>query len=217
MNIVEHFLSLSGEAPIIGEPTYIYRFTGCNLNCTYCDTMNKNEINFLWTEEDLIYDIKKQSKIYPSVNILFTGGEPLLNERKNCLLNIIKQLPEVKFYIETNGSVLLEKTHHNCHFVCDYKSPSSGEMDSFNFLNIEILSSEKDCIKFVITKNDLEWLKDKIYSIKKINSNLRLYVSPVYGQIELQILAAFILQNKLPVIMSIQLHKLIWPGVISGV
>jgi len=218
LNIVEHFLSISGEAPILGYPTYFYRFTGCNLNCEYCDTAYKNEVNFKFSEEELVADIRKQVKLYPAIKILFTGGEPLWKDRQEILLRVIKRVPETDFYIETNGAIEITETAlKNCHFVCDYKGPASGELNSFEYKNLKRLHSERDCMKFVIEKNDLTWFADKVKEIKNINNKLELFVSPVFGKLELDVLTKFILDNKLPVNISIQLHKIIWPTTDRGV
>ena len=218
LDIVEHFLSLSGEAPISGMPTYFYRFTGCNLNCSFCDTLYKDEVNYQCSEDELIADIRKRCLNYPGLKILFTGGEPLLNNRKDILMRIVKRIPETDFYFETNGSVELPQVDFkNCHFVCDYKSLSSGEGDSFIEHNLERLEGGRDCIKFVVAEEDFDWLYERILYIKKQNNNLELFVSPVFGEIELDKLADFIIKNRLPVSLSLQMHKIIWPAAKRGV
>jgi 7-carboxy-7-deazaguanine synthase len=218
LEVVERFVSISGEAPIIGHPTYFYRFSKCNLNCRYCDTEYKDEVNFKLTENEVIYDIKETVTNYSSLKVLFTGGEPLLGDRQDKLLYIIRELPEVEFYIETNGAIEIKPNNlSNCHFVCDYKSPASGEADSFKNDNLKILNGKRDCLKFVLANDDLEWFLDKVHEINRINSDLPIYASPVYNDLKLETLTTFILDNKLPVNISIQLHKIVWPDIDRGV
>jgi 7-carboxy-7-deazaguanine synthase len=218
LEVVERFVSISGEAPIIGHPTYFYRFSGCNLKCTYCDTTYKDEVNYKLSEDDIIEDIKETVNNYPVLKVLFTGGEPLLGDRQGKLFYIIKALPEIDFYIETNGAIEIKHNNlPNCHYVCDFKGPASGEIDSFKEINLKRLNNKKDCIKFVLGKDDLEWFADKVYKIDKINNGLPIYASTVYGNLNLDVLTKFILDLKLPVNISIQLHKIIWPDIDRGV
>ncbi len=216
LEIVEKFVTISGEAPIIGHPIYLVRFTGCNLNCTYCDTYYKDEINYTLTESELIEDIKKQISCYPYLKVLFTGGEPLLN-RKSQIYRIIKKLNHIEFYIETNGSIYIENNRlKNCHFVVDFKTPSSGCDNSFCMDNLKIMN-EKDCIKFVVSKDDLCWLKSTVKKIWQINKRIPLYVSPQWNKITLEGLSSFIIDNKVNIKLSFQLHKIIWRNRDRGV
>ncbi|MCF7792337.1 MAG: radical SAM protein [Victivallales bacterium] len=218
MEIVERFITISGEAPIIGHPVYIYRFSNCNLDCNYCDTIYKNEINIREAEGEIIEDIKKVTNENPHIKVLFTGGEPLLGCRQEQIYYIIKSLPQTEFFIETNGTITIERNDlSNCHFICDCKSPSAGVMENFSKSNLTLLNGEKDCIKFVVNAEDLEWLTKKIKDVRETNRNLPLYVSAVHGELELKELAQFIIKNKLPVNMSIQLHKMIWHDTERGV
>jgi len=219
-DIVERFVTISGEAPIAGEPIYLIRFTGCNLDCSYCDTDYKDELNETVSCEELKNDIIEKINEYPELKILFTGGEPLLEERQDELLKIIDELKYINFYIETNGSIFITDFNlPNCHYIVDWKSPSSGQNEEKDFCieNLKSLRIEEDCIKFVIDSLDCEWLKDVIKIIERVNPFLPLYVSPQWGKINLEDLADFILRNKLPLKLSLQLHKIIWETSKRGV
>jgi len=218
LEIVEKYFTLGGEAPLIGQPIYIIRFTGCNLNCIYCDTKYKDEINYKYSVEELITDIKKAYSLYPDIKILFTGGEPLLEKRKNYLFLIMKKLNNIDFYIETNGTInLTGMLLKNNYFIIDYKAPSSGAERSFFENNLKLIRAKNDCIKFIINKNDFNWLTGIIKSIKKIKPEIILYVSPQWNMVDLDVIADFILKNKLPLNLSIQLHKFIWKDKDRGV
>ena len=43
MKVVEKFTSINGEGTRAGELAVFVRFKGCNLRCSYCDTMWANE------------------------------------------------------------------------------------------------------------------------------------------------------------------------------
>jgi 7-carboxy-7-deazaguanine synthase len=218
LKIVERYLTLGGEAPMSGDPVYIIRFSGCNLSCFYCDTKYNSEENEIISTAKLKQIIKDQILQYPGLKILFTGGEPLLNDRQHKLISIMKDLPLVDFFIETNGSFpITPEAPSNCHYIVDWKSPSSGEEKSFYRNNIEAIVSDRDCFKFVVNKGDLDWLKDRVSEIKKIYPELPLYVSPQWGDIEFKELADFIIENKLNISLSLQIHKIIWPPELRGV
>lgn len=210
-NVKEKYITISGEAPAPGIPVYLIRFSGCNLGCVYCDTPFVEEITYRFTEKEILEDIHQHLAVYPFLKVLFTGGEPLACGRKEALFTLIGNLngkPEV--YIETNGSIKITSFPGHTHFVCDWKTPSSGFGNSFEPENLKNLRPGNDCIKFVLNKDDGDWVKEKIELAKKVNPRLPLYVSPQWGSLSSKDLAEFILKNRLPVIMSVQLHKIIW-------
>ena len=75
MKVVEMLASINGEGPCAGELALFVRFQGCNLRCSYCDTMWANEPDCPYAEQtpDEIVDTILQSGI---TNVTLTGGEP---------------------------------------------------------------------------------------------------------------------------------------------
>lgn len=216
--IVERFFTLSGEAPTAGHPMYLIRFAGCNLNCSYCDTPNRNNTNEYLTFTQLSGELTKVNKEYPGAFVLFTGGEPLLGERMEAISQLAAEHCDMLFYVETNGSIFIQDYGKgNLRYVADWKTHSSGEGESFCKKNLQKLRAGLDCIKIVVDKNDLSSLKSKIDEIKQNNAGLDIYLSPQTGKIELQDLAAFIIENRLDVRLSLQLHKIIWGIDATGV
>ncbi|MBP7901318.1 MAG: 4Fe-4S cluster-binding domain-containing protein [Spirochaetes bacterium] len=214
--ICERFLSVSGEAPFAGDPVYIVRFSGCNLNCSYCDTPYREESNEILSFDELRNIIFFQIKTYPSIKILLTGGEPLFKNRSQGINELIKTFPQTVFIIETNGSVAIEFSADNAVFVCDIKTPSSLFEKSFEEKNTAFLR-KKDCIKYVAAKEDLPWILDSITKIRKLNSDVRIFLSPQWGKISPEEIVEFILANKLDASISIQIHKIIWQADKRGV
>lgn len=216
--IAERFFTLSGEAPTAGQPMYLIRFSGCNLNCRYCDTPNRNEINERLTFAQLSKEIAAAQRKYPSAFVLFTGGEPLLNERAEAISQLAAEQSETLFYVETNGSIFIRDFGKgNLRYVVDWKTLSSGEGNSFCADNIEKLRAGLDCIKIVVDKNDLQQVQSMIGEVKKNNAGLDVYLSPQTGKIELADLASFIIENRLDARLSLQLHKIIWGSDAKGV
>lgn len=96
-NINEIFYSIQGEGYNCGMAAIFIRFSGCNRSCNFCDTDFHKKMEL--TIDELINEIKK----YPSKNIIFTGGEPLLQLDES----LITELHKLNYYIcvETNGSL----------------------------------------------------------------------------------------------------------------
>jgi len=107
------------------------------------------------------------------------------------------------------------------HTIMDLKCPGSGESHRNRWENLEHLGETAE-VKFVVAdRSDYEWARDTIRARaldeRVERGELRaLLMSPVAGQIDLQALATWILDDALPVRLQLQLHKLVWgdrPGV----
>ena len=96
-NIVEIFHSVHGEGYRSGIPHVFIRFGVCNLRCEWCDT------NFDEYEPMTVIDILADVLQYPCKNIIFTGGEPMLND----LWPIARVLKRRGYHlsVESNGTV----------------------------------------------------------------------------------------------------------------
>lgn len=207
MRVIEKFISVNGEGMKSGELSVFIRLAGCNLRCSYCDTLY-SFINPKY-EEESVEDIVNYIKNTGIKNVTITGGEPLIHENIN---ELIRSLNDFNVEIETNGSVSIKKYNDlkNVSFTLDYKTPSSlmekyMDFDNYNYLK------EIDTIKFVCGDlNDLNKTKeiiDKYNLIGKCN----LIISPVWGNIELERIVDFMKENKLNgVRMQLQIHKIIW-------
>lgn len=216
MKLVEIFTSINGEGKKAGELSVFIRFPGCNLRCSYCDTMWANESNvevFDYSLEEISAFIKESG----AKNLTVTGGEPLLqNELERLLKNLHKE--NISIEIETNGSVDIQKimkTNPYVSFTMDYKMPSSGMEDKMYLDNLKILRKE-DTLKLVCgSKEDLAKVLDIIPHIKNGTS---IYLSPVFGEIEAAEIVSFMMKEKLSEVkLQLQLHKFIWHPDMTGV
>lgn len=216
MKLVEKFTSINGEGKRAGELAVFIRFPGCNLRCTYCDTMWANEGN-VKTSKHEISEIIEYIHNSGANNVTITGGEPLLQKDLTPLLEEIQKSGKV-IEIETNGSVELNSTIKNSPFVTftmDYKMPSSGMEDKMCLENLSLLRPQ-DTLKMVCgSKEDLEKVLE---IIPKINNQVTTYLSPVFGEIEAKDMVDFMMKHKLHnVKLQLQLHKYIWDPDMTGV
>jgi len=200
----EIFYSLQGETTRTGFPSLFIRLAGCNLNCRWCDTAYARTGCTM-----TIATIVKKIQQYPLANhITITGGEPLIQHGTIALLDILCT-HNYPLQLETNGSISLEKVPQPVHRIVDVKTPSSGEEKSFNFTNLQLLQPH-DEIKFVIADEvDYNYAKE---FIQKYCATICCVInfSPVALTMKPQTLAEYILRDRLPVRLNVQLHKMLW-------
>lgn len=210
--VVEMFTSINGEGQKAGQLSVFIRFQGCNLACAYCDTSWANEENagFTWMTAEEITDYIVKTKIN---NVTITGGEPLMVSGIKELLILLSQQEFIQVEIETNGSVALEEfliEKNPPSFTMDYKLPGSGMEEQMNLSNFNNLK-KTDTVKFVVSgKEDLLRSREVILQ-NQLNEKCRVYLSPVFGKIELEEMVAFLMEYKMnDVTMQLQMHKIIW-------
>ena len=217
--VVEKFVSINGEGRRAGELAVFIRMKGCNLRCTYCDTLWANEADCESTEMtvDEIVSYIEENKVK---NVTLTGGEPLLREGMAELITAILSDPQRRVEIETNGSVDLSpycELERRPSFTMDYKMPDSGMEHAMRLSNMEKLSSE-DTVKFVVSsRSDMERALETIEKYD-LRERTAVYFSPVFGRIEPVEMVDFLMEKKLnDVKIQIQLHKMIWDPQKRGV
>lgn len=218
-SVVERFVSINGEGTRCGQLAIFIRFAGCNLNCSYCDTLwaNEKEVSYELISSKDIYDYIKSQKIK---NVTLTGGEPLMQKGIVELLNLLSKDKELYVEIETNGSVLLDEfldIENSPSFTMDYKLPSSNMENKMVLDNFRYLTN-KDTVKFVSGSiEDLEKAKEIIKKYNLVNTT-NVYISPVFGKINLDTIVEFMKNNKMnEVNLQLQLHKIIWDPNKKGV
>lgn len=207
VKINEIYYTFSGEGKTAGMPVVIVRMTGCNLRCSYCDSQYSYEEG-----EELTFDeVVKRIKKYNCNRVLLTGGEPLVN---SLCLDLVERLKVEHFFIilETNGSLSIEKfLLHIDMFCIDIKCPSSGMTELIYWENLECIGRTGDEIKFVIgDRKDYEFAKGIVKKYNHCIDNEQFVFSPVWGKIEPKQLAEWMLEDKLDVKYSLQMHKVIW-------
>jgi len=211
LRITEVFCSLQGESRTIGRPTTFVRLTGCPLRCHYCDTEYAFSGGELLTLSEILNRVRRSG--VPHVTV--TGGEPLAQIEARQLMELLVEAG-FKVSLETSGALSIADIDPNVSVVMDLKTPGSGESHRNLMENISLLKSS-DQVKFVITsREDYEWARfqvDQFGLDRRVDDVL---FSPSFGEVQPTMLAAWILEDRLPVRMQLQLHKILWgdkPGV----
>jgi len=212
--ISEIFTSIQGESTHAGKTCFFIRLAGCNLNCSYCDT--KYSFDQETAEEISIDEIVKQAVNSEIKLIEVTGGEPLLQNGVSILCDeLIKN--DLTVLMETNGSLPISKLNHKVKKIIDCKCPTSGEADKMYFVNFGDLSQE-DEVKFVLSdEKDYIYAKSIISKYKLTDITQKILFSPISGKLNPQLLSTWMIRDKSPAILQLQLHKIIWPGTERGV
>lgn len=217
--IAETFSSINGEGTHAGQLAFFVRFTGCNLNCSYCDTKWANVPNAPYTEmtaDDILSAVRKSG----IRNVTVTGGEPLIQPN---IVPLLKRLCGDGRYveIETNGSAdvseVVKMSGDRPALTMDYKLPSSG-MESFMRTENFALLDARDTVKFVSgSRADLERALEIIREYGLIGK-CAVYLSPVFGKLEPAEIVEFMLAHRLNgVNVQLQMHKFIWDPNARGV
>ena len=200
----EIFYSIQGESLSSGLPTIFIRLTGCPLRCQYCDTSYAFTEGKKKTFEKIIEEIKN----YKCTNVTITGGEPLSQKNTKDFINLLVS-DSYNVSIETSNAVSIKNINDSAVIVLDIKTPDSNESDKNIIENYKFLK-ECDQIKFVIcSKDDYQWAKNYINKYN-LNSICNIIMSPSFGEMDIQVLADFMLKDNLPARLQTQLHKLIW-------
>lgn len=209
LRVYEIFHSLQGESSRVGLPTVFVRLTGCPMRCVYCDTAYA----FTGGENMELDQIMAQVAEHGTAYVTVTGGEPLA--QKECLV-LLEKLCDAGYEVslETGGAIDISGVDERVAVVLDVKTPCSGEVEKNLWDNLQHLKP-KDEVKFVLcNRSDYDWAK-QILAERAIGSMCSVLFSPVYNQVNPTELAEWILHDRLPVRMQVQLHKLLW-GEVPG-
>ena len=196
--------ALQGETEPAGVAAACICMNGCPVRCQYCDTAYA----FHGGRWMAFAAILEQVGEYGCRHVCVTGGEPLA--QKNCA-GLLRDLCAngYRVSLETSGAADLSAVDARVIKVMDLKTPGSGEAERNLWQNLGLLSAD-DQIKFVICgRADFEWAAEQVRQ-RQLDGICTVWFSPSYEQIEPVDLADWILQERLPVRLQLQLHKYLW-------
>ncbi|MEM6454477.1 MAG: radical SAM protein [Acidobacteriota bacterium] len=217
LRINEIFYSIQGESTFAGAPCVLVRLTGCQMRCTWCDTPYSFHDGTWMTRAQVLDAIAAFG--CPLVEL--TGGEPLLQPGAAPLMRALCDAGYTVL-LETGGGVSIADVDPRVHRIVDVKCPASGESENMDWDNL-LRVTRRDELKFVLADEaDYAWARDLVIA-RDLTARVRaVHFSPVHaapGQPDLdrEQLAQWILRDRLPVRLQLQLHKFIWHPKTRGV
>ncbi len=213
-NVSELFISVQGESTHVGRLCCFVRLAGCNLSCAYCDTAyaRKLEDGRQMSIEEIVDYVERAA--VPLVEV--TGGEPLVHEGTPSLCQGLLD-KGFSVMVETNGSLPVSVLPEGVARIVDCKCPSSGEADRMLVENYQRLGPH-DEVKFVVCdRRDYDFALEFMRRHRLAERVGSVLLSPVSDRLEPRILAEWMLKDRPPARLQLQLHKVIWGPHARGV
>ena len=212
LSVNEIFYSIQGESTHAGRPCVFVRLAGCDLRCTWCDTAYA----FNDGRKMSVDEVVERVDAYGSPLVEVTGGEPLLQEDVYPLMQRLIDSGRTVL-LETGGQVDVSRVPSAVVKVMDVKCPASGESARVDWDNIDRLGS-RDQVKFVIQdRDDYEYARDIVTRHALDRRCAAVLLSPVHAVLSPKDLSEWILADRLPVRLQLQIHKHIWGADVRGV
>jgi 7-carboxy-7-deazaguanine synthase len=212
LTISEIYLSVQGESTHVGRPCTFVRLTACDLRCKWCDT----PYAFTGGKKMAVDEVLAEVTTIGCSLVEITGGEPLLQKDVYPLMErLIAEGREV--LLETGGHVPIDNVPEPVVAIVDVKCPASGEAHRMHWPNLDQLSPH-DEVKFVIQdRQDFEYAKDVVTRHGLAAKANAVLFSPVHGVLAPDVLARWILEERVPARLQLQAHKYIWSPETRGV
>jgi 7-carboxy-7-deazaguanine synthase len=212
LTVNEIFFSIQGESTRAGRPCVFVRLTACDLRCSWCDT----EYAFYEGQKRSVEDVVAEVERYECPLVEITGGEPLLQEEVYPLMRALLDRGRTVM-LETGGHRPIGRVPQEVVKIVDVKCPASGEAAKNEWSNLERLSPH-DEVKFVVQdRSDYDFAKDVITKFQLASKCAAILMSPVHGVLDPRVLSEWMLADRLPARLQMQIHKLIWAPETRGV
>jgi 7-carboxy-7-deazaguanine synthase len=212
LTVNEIFYSVQGESTRAGLPCVFVRLTACDLRCSWCDTP------YAFTEGRKIEvaDVVAAVEAYGCPLVEITGGEPLLQDDVYELMRELLDRGRTVM-LETGGHRSIAGVPPEVVKIVDVKCPGSGESARNDWSNLERLSPH-DELKFVVRdRTDYEWAREVVSARDLASRCAAVLLSPVHGVLDPAELAAWMLADRVPARLQLQVHKYIWSPAARGV
>jgi 7-carboxy-7-deazaguanine synthase len=212
LTINEVFHSIQGESSHAGRPCVFIRLTACDLRCTWCDSAYA----FYEGVKRTLDEVVDEAVAFGCPLVEVTGGEPLLQKDVYPLIERLHDAG-MQVLIETGGHRSIADVPDHATVIMDVKCPGSGEAAKHDAANFARLRAH-DEVKFVIRdRGDYDYARDVVERESLAGRVAAIHFSPVHGQLDPKTLSAWVLADRLPVRVQLQVHKYIWGADVRGV
>lgn len=204
LQVNEIYASIQGESSFAGRPCAFVRLTGCALRCVWCDSTFTFHEGRRQTVASVLDEVRATG--LPLVEV--TGGEPLLQPNVHGLIRVLCDEGRTVL-VETGGDQDISAVDPRAIVIMDVKCPGSGMMDRMDRANLDRLLPHHE-VKFVLAgRADYEWARTLIRD-RRLDARCAVLVGCVFEALTPADLAAWIVEDRLPVRFQIQLHKIVW-------
>jgi 7-carboxy-7-deazaguanine synthase len=212
IRIREIYESIQGESTFAGLPCVFVRLARCNLRCRWCDTPQAFEGGTQVSRAEVL----RRALSFGTPLVEVTGGEPLLQPGAFPLLRELCDGGRTVL-LETSGERDISEVDPRVHRIVDLKAPGSNESHRNRWANIDYLT-RCDEVKIVLADRiDYEWARSVITEYRLADRVNAVLLSCVWRELDPKDLVRWVLQDKLPVRIQIQIHKVIWGSETQGV
>ena len=212
LTVNEIFYSIQGESSYTGWPCVFVRLTACDLRCLWCDTTYA----FAEGKKVSVEEVVAMVDDYGCSLVEITGGEPLLQADVYPLMEHLLGAGKTVL-VETGGHLDISLVPREVVKVVDVKCPGSGESERNDWGNLGRLASH-DEVKFVIRdRADYDFARGVVEGRQLETLCAAVLFSPVHRVLDPGRLSAWVLQDRLPVRVQVQLHKYFWGDDTRGV
>lgn len=212
LTVNEIFHSIQGESTHAGRPCVFVRLTACDLRCRWCDTPYAFYEGRKMSVDDVVADVESRGCDMVEV----TGGEPLLQPDVYPLMQRLLAAGKTVL-IETGGHRSIADVPGGVIRIMDVKCPGSGESDRNDWTNLALLTS-RDEVKFVMANRaDYEFARGVVQREQLAGRVNAVLFSPVHGELDPKLLSQWVVEDRLPVRVQLQIHKYIWSPTTRGV
>ncbi len=212
LTVNEIFSSIQGESTFAGLACTFVRLTACDLRCSWCDTAYAFSGGRKQSVDEVVAAVRQHGCRLVEV----TGGEPLLQED---VYELLERLVSDGFTVllETGGHRSLARVPAGVVTIMDVKCPGSGESARVDWENLERLRAH-DQVKFVMAdRADYEFARGVLERHDLAARTACVLFSPVHGVLDPRQLSEWVLADRLPVRVQLQIHKYIWGANTRGV
>jgi 7-carboxy-7-deazaguanine synthase len=212
LTVNEIFHSIQGESTRAGEPCVFVRLTACDLRCSWCDT----PYAFYEGRKRSVDEVLSEVEGYQCRTVEITGGEPLLQEDVYLLMERLLASGHTVM-LETGGHRPIDRVPAGVVKIVDVKCPGSGESAKNCWDNLDRLAPH-DEVKFVIAdRSDYAFAREVMTKYDLSARCAAVLFSPVHAGLDARTLSEWMLADRVPARLQLQLHKFIWPPTQRGV
>ena len=211
VKVNEIFYSLQGESTFAGRPCVLVRLTGCQMRCAWCDSEHSFYEGRWMSLEEVLAEVARFG--CPLVEL--TGGEPLLQAGARPLLARARDAGTRCCSRPAAGSTSRGWTR-GCAASSTSSAPGAARSRTttgrISRCSPGATSSSSCSPRRRTTTGRATWS-----SRKDLADRCEVHFSPVWGALDPRQLAAWMLADRLPVRVQVQLHKVLWGPDARGV